>query len=111
MKNIKIWHTPDEKPDERKDIFFYTKDSPYLHEGFLIGSYFYDDPDTDYEREFKPEEVKEWAYIKEVLSASKALDVAIDALKSIRDMGNELEDPKVAIKALQTISEIKKGNK
>lgn len=106
-ENKSIWHTPDASPSVFNNysvlVLYEAGDTPEIMSS------------KDYFRLTYDRYVNLWCYwddfIKYVDATSKALDVAIDALKSIRDMGNELEDPKVAIKALQTISEIMKGGK
>lgn len=83
MEN-KIWHTPDEKPEIRKTIIFYDKFNHFLHKGEYLGEYFYSDLDTDNETCYNPRDVIEWAYLEKVLSTSKALDVAMDALGHVK---------------------------
>lgn len=124
MENIKIWHSPQDKPDDNIDCTIVKRKSYITY--YILNIYknprensteypfeFVEDYDTDgILLDFEWAYYDDWKkYIDYLIATSKALDVAIDALKSIKDMGNELEDPKVAIKALQTISEIKKGNK
>lgn len=106
-ENKSIWHNFMDYPNSDKNIVVLSKDGVYDY-GKLGHNFKLSLCDNCYDW-FT--DIEKWAYIDDLISASKALDVAIDALKSIRDMDNELEDPKVAIKALQTISKIKKGNK
>lgn len=112
-KKTIIWHTPQKKPEEWRKIIFYAGTDNVLCIGAYINKRFRDDPNSEYFIDWLPEEVHSWAYLSELLKTSKALDVAIDALKLLRDVPDEDNDKWFnyccPTCVLQEISEIMKG--
>ena len=95
MENIKIWHTMKEKPKTGLIVCNKNGAAIFVDEFFA----------------WKELCWKEWAYVSDLIATSKALDVAIEALKNIRDTANEIDDPQIATEAIKSISEIMKGGK
>lgn len=82
-----IWHTTDETPESCEDIAFYV-------DGYLYSGYY--EPQYNQYGIFGASKVEKWCYKRELSSyilaletdlecMRKALDVAVDALKEIKD--------------------------
>lgn len=101
-ENKSIWHTPEEQPKDFADIVLInskTGDFASFFTPFHNISFEYD----------------QWAYVCDLVLASKALEVAIDTLKdAAKDTGNEKTLPGMDLykhvkhKAKQTLVEIDK---
>lgn len=78
MEN-KIWHTNKDLPiNEDEDMIFYTID------GDRFIGYYYEGLFRPFEdTELKPDKITKYAYIDDLIASSKALEVAIRALKEI----------------------------
>lgn len=104
MENIKIWHTPDEKPEDRPII---------EHWKNKLGRDCYNLWYVSCAAQLGDDTVK-WAYLEDLVATSKALDVAIKSLKEIGNNAsytNEAFGRKIADRALDKITEIMKGVK
>lgn len=86
MEN-KIWHTPDERPQKADYIIVYIKGGS-RPVGYFAGNYPMLIPcntsETVNDQVICSGEIVKWAYISDLFATSKALDVAMGALKNIQ---------------------------
>lgn len=99
MENIKIWHTPHEQPKENYYIVFYVPE-------FVVGTYEEDGFTGGDGCGYATDLVQKWAYVKDLVATSKALDVAIENLVDIQFKGDE--NGEIAQKTLNEITAITK---
>lgn len=128
MQNKSIWHTADEKPnDEIGMVVYYSKE----YDGELLVGYY----NTEYE-DFRPldeyyceeKTVKKWCYLNDLLALEtenkdlsdkigkleieldrtrKALEIAVDALKELKEtVSNTEQELDMTIQAANALDQI-----
>lgn len=108
MEKKTIWKSNKKKPKPFKKIIFCTPCNTFCGQYDAWSDFFVDD---DTLAEYGRAVVNKWAYISDVIGATKALDVAIDALNviSANAIWDSVDTSEHAEKAIKNIRKIMKG--
>ncbi|MBQ2017744.1 MAG: hypothetical protein II208_04450 [Alphaproteobacteria bacterium] len=109
MSNL-IWKTPDQKPEERRQILFYAGCGGLLNKGWYYSK-------NDAFGSYSSKNVQKWAYVDELFAQAdkaerlqKAVDLAIRGLEKVHRANSCItKESQIAYEYLKEIKQLIKG--